>query len=841
MRTILKNIFSGEGIRLILHKVKKVFGVLRREGIAGVRNRLRLSLEYFSTVQFASSAPSNAGQGASEPFTSPARRFIGSNGIPADSYVSRYEDDLDFSDKKTDIKALAFYLPQFHTFPENDKWWGKGFTEWTNTRKARPRYPSHYQPRSPHPDIGYYDLTDYRVLQQQADMVNKHGLYGLCIYHYWFSGKRLMEKPVDLLLAHPEIQLRFCLCWANEDWTRAWDGLTQEVLIAQHHENDDVDYIKDLKKYVMDPRYIRIDGEPVVLIYRPGGLPDAAKTFKLWREWAMENGIGPIRIWVVRGCTTDAGSVWVEGADAEVEFPPAYCAGLPALKRTSNGSQIFNYPGYVNDLISGRGVVEQYPHPVYRGAMLGWDCTPRRKVFHSWYGFSPEWYYRWLRYNIEFTRKKHAPDERFIFINAWNEWAEGTYLEPDRLFGYTNLNTTSKALFDMPLSYPISKEEDMKNVAESRLFDRQWYLKKFRDVAASGMDPLEHFVVAGWREGRSASEYFPSALYLFFNPGARQNPYSLISDMKSKERGGKYLDSLVERFEARKAETCARLKLRRIMPPEYAGDLPERKIAVHLHCFYDDMVPEICEQLNMMPCRFDLMVSVPKGRDPMIPFGELKQEFRRRLPLLGTVFIEQVPNRGRDIAPMLCTFGKRLMGYDYICHIHTKKSLHTPAHSIWAKFIYSHLFGSRERVSRLLGLLEKDAGLIFPPDFLMMREEPSGWGSNIAYAQQLLDRAHVDINLRRDFPIIEFPQGSMYWAKTAYLKPMFELDLKYEDFPPEPLGMDGSIAHGVERLLLLWGLERPEKVYQVFAEDEADLMDRKRYWYKPLDEDPGKR
>jgi lipopolysaccharide biosynthesis protein len=527
--------------------------------------------------------------------------------------------------------------------------------------------------------------------------------------------------------------------------------------------------------------------------------------------------------------------VWVEGADGEVEFPPGFCTVSPVLKSVPGGGKILNYPRYVSDLISGHGVVEGYPHPVYRGAMLGWDNSPRKEAYHSWYGFSPEWYYRWLRYNIEYTRKKHAPEDRFIFINAWNEWAEGTYLEPDRLFGYTNLNATSKALFDMPLTTSISKGEDMENVDASPWFDRQWYLNTFQDVTASGMDPLEHFAVAGWKEGRSPSEYFPSGVYLFFNPGAKQNPHSLISEMKVNGRGAEYIKSLVRRFEEVRAEVDARLKLERIIPPALSGALPERKIAVHLHCFYDDMIPAICEQLNVMPYGFDLLVSVPEGRKRSASVEAIGEEFRKRLPLLKGLHVEPVPNRGRDIAPMLCTFGKELSGYDYICHIHTKKSPHTPAHAHWAEFIYRHLFGSRDWICRLLGLLEKDAGLICPPDFLMMREEPSGWGSNIAYAQHVLDRAHVDINLRRDFPIIEFPQGSMFWARTARLKPMFELDLRYEDFPPEPLGMDGSIAHGVERLLMLWGLERPEKVYQVFMDDEGGLIDRKRYWYRPPD------
>ena len=773
---------------------------------------------------------------------SPAQCYIGNNGIPQNSYESHFEPDEDFRDRSTDIRALAFYLPQFHTFPENDRWWGKGFTEWTNTRKATPQYPSHYQPREPHDDIGYYDLSDYHTLEKQAAMLKKHGIYGLCIYHYWFSGKRLMEKPVDLLLAHPEIDLKFCLCWANENWTRAWDGLDKEVLIAQKHENDDVDYIKDLKPYLLDPRYIRVDGEPLVLVYRPGILPDAAKTFRRWREWAAKNGIGKIRILVVRGCANQPDSMMVDGADAEVEFPPAYTAMPQVLKATEEGIQIMHYPGYVNEIISGRGCTEKFDHPVYRGAMLGWDCTPRRKAFHCWYGFSPEWYYRWLRYDIDWTRRNHRENDRFIFINAWNEWAEGTYLEPDQLFGYTNLNTTSRALFDLPLpeNDPAEALANARNiVANSPYFDRKWYLSAYPDVAQSGMDPLEHYVQSGWREGRSPSEYFPGALYLFFRPEFKKGQVCSIVDFQRRGLTEEYLVSLTRRFDEIQAHTRKLLKVDLLIPPPLPENrrLQEKNIGVHLHCFYQDMLPEICAYLEAIPWGFDLYVSLPEGRkaDPQ----GLEKEFRTRLRNLKRLEIRICPNRGRDIAPLIVTFGKSLRKYDYFCHIHTKKSLHTPAHAGWAKFIYRHLFDSREWVERIFALLEDGADTVYPADFLMMREEPSGWGSDLQFAQNVLDRFGRKLDLHRELPIIEFPQGSMFWGRGPALSKMLSLELGYEDFPAEPLGTDGSIAHALERLFFVWNMDNPGRNCQIFLPEEEEMIARRRYWFRRL-ENPAK-
>ena len=785
--------------------------------------------------------PAGSAEGAQPPSEwSPAQRYIGNGGIPQNSYESHFEPDEDFGGRKSDIRILAFYLPQFHTFPENDRWWGKGFTEWTNTRKAKPQFPSHYQPREPHDDIGYYDLSDYHTLEKQAAMLKKHGIYGLCIYHYWFSGKRLMEKPVDLLLAHPEIDLRFCLCWANENWTRAWDGLAENILIAQKHENDDVDYIRDLKPYLMDPRYIRVDGKPLVLVYRPGILPDAAKTFRRWREWARENGIGEIRILVVRGCANQPESMMIEGADGEVEFPPAYTALPQVLKATSDGIQILNYPGYVNEIISGRGCTERYPHPVYRGAMLGWDCTPRRKAFHCWYGFSPEWYYRWLRYNIEWTRRHHDENDRFVFINAWNEWAEGTYLEPDRLFGYTNLNTTSRALFDLPLPKNDSAEalaEARAVVSQSPYFDRAWYLKQYPDVGEVGMDPLEHYIQSGWKEGRSPSEYFPGALYLFFLPEFQKGQRCSIVDFRQRGLTGEHLLSLTRRFDEIQARTRKLLKVDLLVPPPLAvgRKLQQKTVAVHLHCFYRDMIPEICGYLASIPCRFDLFVSLPEGREP--DSARLEEEFRNRIPNLGALECRVVPNRGRDLAPFLVTFGKTLGKYDYFCHIHTKKSLHTPAHACWAEFIYRHLFASREWVERIFALLEDGADTVYPADFLMMREEPSGWGSDLAFAQNVVDRFGLKANLKHDLPVIEFPQGSMLWGRSEALSRMFSLELDYEDFPAEPLGTDGSVAHALERLFFVWNMEGTGRNCQIFLPGEEEMIRRRRYWFRPLESD----
>ena len=195
--------------------------------------------------------------------------------VSTPQYDSRYESRRNYSGLKTDIKAIAFHLPQFHRVKENDEWWGVGFTEWTNTRKSQPRFNGHYQPRTPHELIGYYDLSERDTLAAQARLAKDFGIYGFCFYHYWFSGRRILEKPVDILLENPDIDINFCLCWANENWTRRWDGAEQDVLLEQQYSlSDRLAFIVDSERYLVDTRYIRIDGRPLILVYKPSVIPD---------------------------------------------------------------------------------------------------------------------------------------------------------------------------------------------------------------------------------------------------------------------------------------------------------------------------------------------------------------------------------------------------------------------------------------------------------------------------------------------------------------------------------------------------------------------------------------
>jgi len=377
-------------------------------------------------------------------------------------YESEYQENIDFSKYKPKVKAIAFYLPQFHAIPENDKWWGKGFTEWTNTRKAKPRFKGHYQPREPHKDIGYYNLTNVETLKKQAELAKQHGIYGFCFYFYWFSGKRLLEKPLDLLLEHPEIDINFCLCWANENWTRRWDGQDNEILMKQNYTDDDpFRFIEDIKKYVTDKRYIRIDGEPIILVYNPSKIPNVNNVFTMWREHAINSRIGKIKIFICRtyGHTAKGLNI-IDNVDGEVEFPPNTNFNLKSINTnlSINNGSVLNYKEFLASYKQKKIIPTRLTTPpLFHTCMVAWDNTARKiSGWTTFIGFSLKTFFEWVSLLVDDAFK--TKDQMF-FINAWNEWGEGTYLEPDKKYGYANINTFSKAIYGLPfyVSKPIFK------------------------------------------------------------------------------------------------------------------------------------------------------------------------------------------------------------------------------------------------------------------------------------------------------------------------------------------------------------------------------------------------
>jgi len=351
-------------------------------------------------------------------------------------------------DELNRVRLFAFYLPQYHPIPENNRWWGRGFTEWTNVTRGMPQYGAHWQPRLP-ADLGFYDLRVPEVLKEQADLARRYGVEGFCFYYYWLGGKRLLESPLATMLASGKPEFPFLLCWANENWTRRWDGVGTEILISQSHsDEDDEAVIRDLIRYFRDPRYVRINGRPVLLIYRVGLFPDFSRTAAHWRTTCFEEGIGEIYLAMV--ASFDEGGKPLSprsiGCDAAVQFPPhgaAVPASPPADLRPDFSGYIWDYEESVLSFLR-----QSLPAaPYFPGVMPSWDNTARRMSSASIFkGATPGAFQAWLEEAIRRTCEHNFGDERIVFINAWNEWAEGAHLEPDRMFGHANLEAVRNAL-----------------------------------------------------------------------------------------------------------------------------------------------------------------------------------------------------------------------------------------------------------------------------------------------------------------------------------------------------------------------------------------------------------
>jgi len=357
----------------------------------------------------------------------------------------------------TKLKPIAIYLPQFHPIPENDTWWGKGFTEWTNVAKAKSRFLGHYQPHLP-ADMGFYDLRLSEAREEQAKLAKEYGIEGFCYYHYWFNGKRVLEQPLNDVLNSKTPDFPFCICWANENWTRRWDGQNSDVLLKQTYSHeDDREHIRYLCENVFsDERYITVDDKPVFIIYRPDLFPNMAKTIEIWREEALAHGIGELYIAYMQSFNQRFDPKEY-GFDAAIEFQPDFSKFpkrnrflfkklfglLNSNKEAFLRDKVYFYEDIVKHMIAK-------PNPNYKcfpSAFPMWDNSARRKsggtIVH---GSTPELYGAWLQHIVSHF-KPYSSEESFVFINAWNEWAEGNHLEPCQKWGHRYLEVTKDKLF----------------------------------------------------------------------------------------------------------------------------------------------------------------------------------------------------------------------------------------------------------------------------------------------------------------------------------------------------------------------------------------------------------
>jgi hypothetical protein len=369
------------------------------------------------------------------------------------------------------VRAIAFYLPQFHPIPENDDWWGKGFTDWTNVVAGRPRFPGHYQPHLP-ADLGFYDLRLEETRVAQAGLARAAGIEGFCYYHYWFQGKRLLGRPLDDLRASGKPDFPFALCWANETWSRTWSGRDHDVLIQQGYSEDDHRaHVHWLAPVLADPRYIRVDGRPLLLIYRPDAIPELGRMVAGWKRHCEDAiGMAPHLVGVRTGFSVGDTSAWMDaGLDAAIDFQPSrHFFPAPesrAGKAVSVARRLLPERWYdalrdnprlgrreLNNIVDYRAYVAGWKSrapaaglPDYPCVFPSWDNSVRRAAATIIENHDPALYADWLSAAIErvVTRPR---EQRLVFLNAWNEWAEGCHLEPDQRHGSRFLEATRVAL-----------------------------------------------------------------------------------------------------------------------------------------------------------------------------------------------------------------------------------------------------------------------------------------------------------------------------------------------------------------------------------------------------------
>ncbi|WKJ88727.1 glycoside hydrolase family 99-like domain-containing protein [Methylomonas montana] len=352
-------------------------------------------------------------------------------------------------------RIIAFHLPQFHPTPENDEWWGKGFTEWTNVAKAKPLFAGHYQPHIP-ADLGFYDLRLPEARHAQSELAKEYGIEGFCYYHYWFgNGRRLLERPVNEILSSGEPDFPFCLCWANHSWNNIWQGVADRMLMEQTYPgmDDHKEHFEWLLNAFKDRRYITVDDMPLFLIFNPGEIPDLPDVLSYWRQLAVEAGLKGLYLvgvnyrfradWNPRSVGLDA-STWQPLPPKDGHIPSNFFG--EKIKRffskTKSRVTVHHYAAVINMLIRK----SPPPFPDYPTVLPNWDNTPRSGenglVFHE---STPELFRSLLRRAFSLI-KHYEPEKRIIFIKAWNEWAEGNYLEPDQKYGHGYLQVIKEEL-----------------------------------------------------------------------------------------------------------------------------------------------------------------------------------------------------------------------------------------------------------------------------------------------------------------------------------------------------------------------------------------------------------
>ena len=618
-------------------------------------------------------------------------------GSPMDGYVHRVADRVDTT--RLDLKAIAFYIPHFYSTPGQDQNQETescdDIDEWSRLATAVPRYLGHYQPHLP-VGLGFYDLRLPDVMRQQIDLARQYGIFGFCFHHCWYEEKERFGLPFRQFLADPKLRISFCVCWENGN-PRDPESSTSNIpqASADPHRSD-LAFLDSMRSAFLDSRYIRVKGKPLIIILRANELPDPQGLAQRWRQRIAEMGLPGL--YLVGASSCDLAAPSDIGFDAVVEYPPCesnltdLLSKVPLIDAKFSGC-IRSYSEIVEKEIR----LAEQPLVKFKTVMTGWDDESRKPgAGHSFTGSTPALYGKWLRHACEIARLR-PPEERLVFINAWNDWTNGAHLEPDRRYGYAYLHVTANVL-------------------------RNYH-----------NDP----------------------------------------------------------------------DTRRLVEMTNAAFTPTSKVAIILHCHYEDLIGPVFERYLSSAEGADLFITTRHD----LSMSAL-EEIRRRRP---NVFIQCEENRGRDIRPFLFALRRiQALGYKLACKIHTKKAPHlAPASGEqWRQRLMEPLLGSSGSVARAVQQFseEPNLGLLAPQGSIMDLRRITVNMFNTFWLNRLLNRMNrPDLIGNYSF---QFPAGSMFWFRVAALAGLDELILAEDDFEEEYGQTDGTLAHAVERLVALFAEQR---------------------------------
>ena len=603
--------------------------------------------------------------------------------INSDNQMPEYENNINYSSFKSDIKPIALYLPLFYKNNQTNLSINGQYIGWTNIMKRKSLFKGHHQPRMPGDNINYldyYNSFNITVIKKQVELAKNHGIYGFAIYYYWFCGKKILEKPLDLYSSNKDINFPFLLIWVNNNLNDRLDRKEEEIFFKTiGFEEYSQLFIKDIEKYLIDHRYIKINNKPLLGIYDPFDLTHLNQTIQKFREKCKEYGIGDIFILVCLNKKEINKIINTKLFDGAFDFPPHHSLGDFKIK--NKNTIIYNELIYKN-------IVYNYSNSknfsFFRCSMLQWDNCPNLNRCEIYDYYSPEQFYLINKIIIDWTKKHYDKENRFFFINSWNNWYEGSYLEPDQKYGYASINSLSKAIFNFT------------------------YVE------------LHNF----------------------------------------------------------------------------GGLINKNKIALHVHLFYENLIIDIIKITNEIPAKFDLFISVCSKR-----VKEIVEQYINKNSKANFIDIQIYSNKGRDALPFLIQMRKVIHKYKYICHIHSKKSLHTKFGDEWRNYLYFNLLGNRQIISEILSDFEKydKLGLIFAEPFykILTSIGKTIIDINIKYMNCIIKKISHKYRVSQNY--FDFPEGNMFWAKVEAIYQIFKMNIE-KRVNKENGMLDLTLMHGIERI-----------------------------------------